>query len=77
MGLTTWAAFTGTDELAAVDGDFIMTAEEVQADLKALRKALGGDGWHEVKTDESTVAIDLGQVVYLNVESDEQRIGFS
>src|SRR2546425_2334861 len=39
MGLTTWAAFTGTDELAAVDGDFIMSAEEVQPVLKALRKA--------------------------------------
>ena len=38
MGLTTWAAFTGTDDLAAVDGDFIMTAEEVQPVLKALRK---------------------------------------
>jgi hypothetical protein len=30
MGLTTWAAFTGSDRLAAVDGDVIMTAEEVQ-----------------------------------------------
>ena len=39
MGLTTWAAFTGTDELAAVDGDFIMTASEVQPVLRALRKA--------------------------------------
>jgi hypothetical protein len=39
MGLTTWAAFSGTDELAAVDGDFIMTANEVQPVLKALRKA--------------------------------------
>jgi uncharacterized protein DUF1259 len=39
MGLTTWAAFSGTDELAAVDGDFIMTAEEVQRVLRALRKA--------------------------------------
>lgn len=39
MGLTTWAAFSGTDELAAVDGDFIMTAEEVQPVLRALRKA--------------------------------------
>jgi len=39
MGLTTWAAFTGTDELAAVDGDFIMTAQEVQPVLRALRKA--------------------------------------
>jgi hypothetical protein len=39
MGLTTWAAFSGADELAAVDGDFIMTAEEIQPVLKALRKA--------------------------------------
>jgi hypothetical protein len=39
MGLTTWAAFSGGDELAAVDGDFIMTAEEVQPVLRALRKA--------------------------------------
>jgi hypothetical protein len=39
MGLTTWAAFSGSDELAAVDGDFIMTTREVQPVLKALRKA--------------------------------------
>jgi hypothetical protein len=39
MGLTTWAAFSGTDDLAAVDGDFIMTAAEVQPVLQALRKA--------------------------------------
>jgi hypothetical protein len=39
MGLTTWAAFSGSDELAAVDGDFIMTAGEVQPVLRALRKA--------------------------------------
>jgi len=39
MGLTTWAAFSGSDELAAIDGDFIMTADEVQPVLKALRKA--------------------------------------
>ncbi len=39
MGLTTWAAFSGSDEHAAVDGDFIMTAKEVQPVLRALRKA--------------------------------------
>jgi hypothetical protein len=39
MGLTTWAAFSGSDDSAAVDGDFIMTAEEVQPVLHALRKS--------------------------------------
>lgn len=39
MGLTTWAAFSGSDALAAIDGDFIMTADEVQPVLRALRAA--------------------------------------
>lgn len=39
MGLTTWAAFSGSDQLAAADGDVIMTAEEVQPVLRALRQA--------------------------------------
>src|SRR5205807_7083772 len=39
MGLTTWAAFTGGNKHAIVDGDFIMTAGEVQSVLRALRKA--------------------------------------
>ena len=39
MGLTSWAAFSGSDELAVMDGDFIMTDEEVQPVLKALRSS--------------------------------------
>jgi hypothetical protein len=39
MGLTTWAAFAGGSKHAVVDGDFIMTAAEVQPVLRALRKA--------------------------------------
>src|SRR6266849_4513525 len=39
MGLNTWAAFSGSDDLAAVDGDFIMTGQEVQPVLHALRKS--------------------------------------
>jgi hypothetical protein len=39
MGLTTWAAFSGGDAHAVVDGDFIMSAAEVQPVLRALRKA--------------------------------------
>lgn len=39
MGLSTWAAFSGSDARASVDGDFIMTAAEVQPVLRALRHA--------------------------------------
>jgi hypothetical protein len=39
MGLTTWAAFNGSDAHATIDGDFAMTADEVQPVLRALRRA--------------------------------------
>ena len=38
MGLNTWAAFTGTNEKAAVAGDVAMLESEVTPVLKALRK---------------------------------------
>jgi len=39
MGVNTWAAFAGSDGQALVDGDFAMEEGELQAVLKALRKA--------------------------------------
>jgi hypothetical protein len=39
MGVNTWAAFVGSDELAVVDGDFAMYEQEVQTVLKTLRHA--------------------------------------
>jgi len=38
MGLNTWAAFTGTNEKAAIAGDVAMLESEVMPVLKALRK---------------------------------------
>lgn len=37
MGVATWAAFAGSDDNAVVDGDFAVTAGELQAALKTLR----------------------------------------
>ncbi|HXH27986.1 MAG TPA: DUF1259 domain-containing protein [Candidatus Polarisedimenticolia bacterium] len=39
LGLTSWAAFTGSDARAVIDGDLIMAANEVQPVLRALRRA--------------------------------------
>jgi hypothetical protein len=39
MGINTWAAFAGGEQLAIVDGDFAMLENEVQAVLKVLRAA--------------------------------------
>jgi len=37
MGVNTWAAFTGSNKNAVVDGDFAMLESELQGVLKALR----------------------------------------
>ncbi|MBS2020137.1 MAG: DUF1259 domain-containing protein [Deltaproteobacteria bacterium] len=37
MGVNTWAAFAGNDEIAVVDGDFAVSEDELQPVLKALR----------------------------------------
>jgi hypothetical protein len=39
MGVNTWAAFSGTQDRAVVDGDFAMLESELQPVLKALRHA--------------------------------------
>ena len=46
--------------------------------LGRLRTALqeGKDRWHEVEGPDGAVLLDLGQVVYLRVESGEHRVGF-
>jgi len=37
MGINTWAAFAGSDAEAVVDGDFVMTEDELQPVLKSMR----------------------------------------
>ena len=42
-------------------------------------KALGDDRserWHQLDTDDSQVQIDLSQVVYVQRESGNQKVGF-
>jgi hypothetical protein len=50
-------------------------SEEV---LNSFRDTLkeGRERWLEVEASDGAVLVDIGQVVYLRVESDEQRIGF-
>jgi len=46
--------------------------------LIKLRETLkeGRERWQEVEASDGAVLVDIGQVVYLRVESDEHRIGF-
>jgi hypothetical protein len=50
-----------------------------QAAYEGFRKALsdsGSDRWFELHTQDSEVHIDLSQVVYVRLDTDEHRVGF-
>jgi hypothetical protein len=59
-------------------GGQVLSIRLADGDLETLRAALreGKDRWHEVEATDGAVLVDLGQVVYLRVDSDEHRIGF-
>ena len=46
--------------------------------LSSLRNTLkeGKERWIEVEASDGAVLVDVGQIVYLRVESDDHRIGF-
>ena len=60
-------------------GGQVLTLRIAEDQLSELRKALSqgsGSGWREVEAADGAVVLDLSQVVYLRVESDDQRVGF-
>jgi hypothetical protein len=57
-------------------GGQVLALRVTDEQLRTLNKALGGDGWHEIESEEGPVRLDLAQVVYVRSESDELRVGF-
>jgi hypothetical protein len=50
--------------------------EEKLAELRTALAESSNGGWREVEATDGAVVLDLAQVVYLRVESDEHRVGF-
>jgi hypothetical protein len=43
-----------------------------------LRKAVqGGNGWYELESADGVVALNLGQVVFVKLDTGDHRVGFS
>ena len=56
----------------------VVTARLDEDGLRTLRQALeNGDDWHELRTDEETLVINLKTVVFLRVEDRQHSIGFA
>jgi len=57
-------------------GGQILSARVAPDELTKLRNALGAGGWHDLRAEDGTVAIDLTKVVYVLVDHEEHRVGF-
>ncbi len=61
------------------EGGQVLSVRVESDDYDALGKALAqgsSDRWHELKSQDAEVQIDLSKVVYLRVDKEEQRVGF-
>jgi hypothetical protein len=60
-------------------GGQVLPVRVTTDEYDGLRKALGderADRWFELKTQDSEVAVDLAQVVYVRLDTEEHRVGF-
>jgi hypothetical protein len=59
-------------------GGQVLSLRLSESQLNELRGVMrdGRERWHEVEAADGAVLVDLGQVVYLRVDSDEHRVGF-
>ncbi len=57
-------------------GGQVLGARVNPDELKKLRGALGGTGWHDLTAEDGVVALDLANVVYVLVDAEEHRVGF-
>jgi len=59
------------------EGGQVVSARLADDELKDLRKAVEKGGWHDVHTEDGVLALYLGRVTFLRIDSGEARVGFS
>jgi hypothetical protein len=71
------------DDVKRIDigfhGGQVLPARVKNEEYEHLRRALSNERaerWFELKTQDSEVAIDLAQVVYVRLDTEEHRVGF-
>jgi hypothetical protein len=58
------------------EGGQVVSVRLTDDDLKDLRKQLEKGGWHDVHTDDGVLALYLGKVTFIRIESGDHRVGF-
>ena len=59
------------------EGGQVVSVRLSDDELKSLRKQVEKGGWHDIRTEDGTLAIYAGKVAFLRIDSGEHRVGFS
>jgi hypothetical protein len=58
------------------EGGQVISTRLAASDLEDLRARLEQGGWYDLPTEDGTVALYLGKIAFVRVESGEHRVGF-
>lgn len=59
------------------EGGQVVSVRLTEDELKNLRKQVEKGGWYDVRTEEGILAVYLGKVAFLRIDSGEHQVGFS
>jgi hypothetical protein len=59
------------------EGGQVVAVRLSDDELKDLRKQVEKGGWHDVKTEDGVLALYVGKVAFLRIDSGDHRVGFS
>jgi hypothetical protein len=59
------------------EGGQVVSVRMGNDELKQLRKQVEQGGWYDVETEDGILAVYLGKVAFLRIDSGEHRVGFS
>ena len=59
------------------EGGQVISVRLNDDELKGLRKQVEKGGWHDVKTEDGVLAVYVGKVAFLRIDSGDHRVGFS
>lgn len=59
------------------EGGQVVSVRLRDDELKDLRKQVEKGGWYDVKTEDGVLAVYVGKIAFLRIDSGEHRVGFS
>jgi hypothetical protein len=59
------------------EGGQVVSVRLGDEELKELRAQVEHGGWYDVRTEDGVLAVYLGKVAFLRIDSGEHRVGFS